>query len=356
MRRFLLGSTVLAGMMVPQPLNPKANSLILASSAAVANEASGVKEIKLLVSLLWDGSSVEAVNLESLRTFRSTFSNIPFTHFVSPAYFTELNPGAEQNLAAIRGLNRPGDHVGINIAPWKSIVSKSGVLFRNGPTFWGNVISVKSCAEDCGNDIPLNVYQPEEVSKILKESLRVLSANGFPTMHGMHVGGWMATREILAIAEKSGITYDFSMVTPSIIYEQLRSYPIFAWVKNLWPKGDILSQPGVVSNELSGMVEIPQSLGTLDYVSHKQMLGFLDGILASNSKMPMAYHVVMHAETAHINLAKLELILQGLFKQAAEGKFRLTMMTLPDMEWNVQGTVPTTNGIPGEPNDRPAVH
>lgn len=340
MRRFLLGSAALAGMMIPQPLNNSVDLLRLNSSSAEANEAPGGKEIKLLVSLLWDGTSVDPVNLESLKTFRTSFSNIPFTHFISPAFFTDKNPETSHNLEAIRSLNRPGDNIGISIAPWKSIVTKSGVIFRSGPTFWGNVPSEINCADDCGNDIPLNIYQPEEVEKIVRESLRVLSANGFPYIRGMHVRGWMATPEILTIASKAGIAYDFSMVTPSIIYHQLRNYPIFAWVKNLWPKGDILSQPGVVSNELSGVVEIPQALGALDYVSHQQMLGFLDSILAVKSKIPMTYHVVLHAETAHINLDKLELVLQGLFKQAAEGKFHLTMMAIPDMEWHVPAAPP----------------
>lgn len=345
---------ILAGILTPQPVAHEGGILPGLASSANAQVETGQPEIRLLLSLVWDGSTVEAVNLDALRSFRTNFANIPVTHFISPAYFVETNPVAETNKREIFGLGRPGDFVGMNVAPWRSITDKAGVIFRTGPTFWGHAVNPATCRSDCGNDVPLNIYTQDEIRKIMSASQSVMTSAGLRDVRGMMIRGWMATPEILATGESLGLDYDFSMVTPSTIYERLRNFPIFSWVKGLWPKSDVLSQPGIVSDELPGMVEVPQALGALDYVSHKQMLQFLDSMLAAPARGPLTYHIVLHAETAHLNLARLELVLQDVFRRASEGKFRLTMMDLPGMNWSVS-TTPTVDNSPHE-RDNPRVH
>lgn len=345
MHRGIISLLLIGGILIPQPLASEGGLIPLSAASANAQEDHVQPEIKLLLSLVWDGTTVEGVGLEALRNFRARFSNIPVTHFISPAYFMPNNPATESNKREIFSLSRPGDFVGVSFAPWRSIVERSGVIFRHGPTFWGNTVSPSMCRIDCGNDVPLNIYSQDEIHKVMATSLSVLKEAGLRDIRGMMVRGWMATPEILATGDSLGVDYDFSMVTPSTIYDKLRPFPIFSWVKGLWPKSDVLSQPGIVSDDLPGMVEVPQALGALDYVSHKQMVQFLDRMLSTPNKGALTYHIVLHAETAHLHLSKLELVLQEVFKRASEGRYRLTMMNLPGMDWNM-ASAPTVDANP----------
>lgn len=351
MHRGLITILAIAGIMTPKPLASKGWLHFSTPSAIAEPEAdNSQQDIRLLISMIWDGSSVTAVDLPTIRGFREKFTTIPVAHFISPAYFSQSNPDAVKNKSALFTLSRPGDFVGVNFAPWRSITNKAGVIFRNSPTFWGNIVTDTLCAADCGHDVPLSIYPLDEAKKIMAASIDTLNTAGITNIRGMMVRGWMATPEILQAGASLGMKYDFSAVTPSIIHENLRTFPIFAWVKNLWPKADILSQPGIVSENLPEMISVPQAFSTLDYVTHKQMIEFLDRMLAIKNSEPRTYHIVMHAETAHQTMGKLELVLQELFKQASEGRFRLTMMDLPGMNWVSANSTPMVDATPASEN------
>lgn len=357
MRRALHLIVIAAGLWLPEPRTPFSRLSLDGDSATAEETPDGPLQIKLLVSMIWDGHSTAKVNTKVINEFRNHFSNIPFTHFVSPAYFADGNANIEQNKKDLLSVYRPHDQVGMNLAPWKSIATKAGVIFRNGPTFWGDSVSEAGCKTDCGQTVPLNIYTPSEIKKLTATSIDTLNAAGVGPIHGMHVSGWMASPDILAIGESQGITYDFSMITSSTIYNELRPFPLFTWVKNLWPQADIMSQPGVIAEDLPGLIEIPQSLGTLDYVTHKQMLSFLDRYISSHPKLPLTYQIVLHAETAHMTIPRLELVIQGMFQRANEKEFQLSMVELPEMAWYSNPTeTPMVEAPKTEDRDHPQVH
>jgi len=120
----------------------------------------------------------------------------------------------------------------------------------------------------------------------------------------------------------------------------LREFPIFSWVNKIWPTADVLSQPGTLPSHSSSLIEFPQSLATLDYVSIEQMEKFLERYVVNSSKSAMTYHIALNADTVHITLPKLEFVLQNIFKQASEGKFQLSMLQIPDMNWSFNRTTP----------------
>jgi hypothetical protein len=328
---------VCVGALTPHPLESSfVTSRLLPIRAEATESVDNSKEIKLLVSLAWDGPVATEHNLEAFKKFRTTFSNIPVVHFVSPSYFTSTH--AEDNKSTIRSMHRPGDQIGIALAPWKSIVTEAGVLFRSSPTFWGNNISGSSCHSDCGGEVPLSIYTSKELKSIFEAALNVMNRHGFSGLKGMQIRGWMATPEIMNVSEQFGIKYDFSMVTPSLLSERLREFPIFAWVKKQWPASDILSQPGIIPSLSQKVIEVPQSLASLDYVSVEQMSNFLDRFVSSETKS-LTYHIALNADTVHLTLPKLELVLQNVFKQASEGKYQLSMHQIPEMTWNLNSNM-----------------
>jgi len=322
MRWILFLIFVSIGAMTPHPLESSFFASHLSAIRAEANESvTSTKEIKLLVSLTWNGPNADRTKLNSFKNFRTRFSNVPITHFISPSYFTSEKSNLNQTM--IRSIYLPGDQIGLAIAPWKSIVKNSGVLFRSSPTFWGESIAQTNCDLDCGGEVPFSVYTDSEVKSIFKTALNIMEKQGFSSLKGMQVAGWMATPEILSAAEDFGIKYDFSMTTPSLLAENLRSFPIYSWVDNLWGKADILNQPSTLWGR--NLTLVPQSLASLDYVTVTQMASFLDRFVHSNTKTPLTYHIALNAESLHITLPKLELVLQNVFKQASEGRFHLSM-------------------------------
>ncbi len=329
---------VCIGAMTPHPLESFMATRFSPIRAEATESASSGKEIRLLISLAWDGPNVNEFNLNSFKNFRSKYATIPVSHFVSPSYFT--SPKAAYNKSIIQSIHRPGDHIGLSVAPWKSVVTEAGVLFRSSPTFWGESIGQKSCGNDCGGEVPLSIYTPKEVQSIFNTSVKVMDQQGFKNLKGMQVTGWLATPEIMTAAEDVGIKYDFSMVTPSLLSEHLREFPIFGWVNKLWPNADILSQPGTLPSHSSVLTEIPQSLASLDYVTVEQMAKFLDRFVANGSKTPLTYHIALNADSVHMTVPKLELVLQNVFKQASEGKFQLSMHHIPEMAWSLDNSIP----------------
>jgi hypothetical protein len=337
MRWMLFLIFVCIGAMTPHPLeSPFTASLFVPIRAEATESQLRTKEIQLLVSVAWDGPNVNEYNLQSFKSFRDKFSNIPVSHFVSPSYFTSTQTA--YNKSVIQSLYRLGDQIGLAVAPWKSVVTGAGVAFRSTPTFWGPTLTQTACSSDCGGEVPLNVYTPQEVRSILSNSIKVMDQQGFKDLKGMQITGWMATPEIIAAANDIGIEYDFSMVTPSLLSEQLREFPIFSWVNKLWPNADVLSQPGILPSHSQRVTEVPQSMASLDYVTVEQMSLFLERFVASESKNPLTYHIALNADSIHMTLPKLELVLQNVFKQASEGKFQLSMHKIPEMAWSQQAT------------------
>ena len=330
---------VCIGAMTPHPLESSFMAARFAPIRAEATESvAGTKEIKLLISLAWDGPNVNEYNLNAFKSFRNKFSNIPVSHFVSPSYFT--SPQAAYNKGVIESLYRTGDQIGLSVAPWKSVVAGAGVPFRSSPTFWAETLGQTACNADCGGEVPMSAYTAKEVRSIFSTAMRVMDQHGFKGLKGMQVTGWLATPEIMAAAEEVGIKYDFSMVTPSLLADQLREFPIFSMVNKLWPNADVLSQPGTLPSHSQAVTEVPQSLASLDYVTVEQMAQFLDRFVASGSKSPLTYHIALNADSIHMTLPKLELVLQNVFKQASEGKFQLSMHQIPEMTWSQPSNIP----------------
>jgi hypothetical protein len=330
---------VFIGVLTPHPMESSFISSRFAPLSAEATESvASTKEIKLLVSLSWDGPNVNEYNLNAFKSFRDKFSNIPVSHFVSPSYFLSVN--AAHNKSIIKSLYRSGDQIGLSVAPWKSVVATAGVQFRSAPTFWGAPINQAACENDCGGEVPLSAYTQAEMRSILTNSIKVMDQQGFKNLKGMQVTGWMATPEVLAAANEVGIIYDFSMVTPILLSDQLKDFPIFGWVSKLWPNADILSQPGTIPSHSQTVTEIPQSMASLDYVTVEQMAQFLDVFVANESKTPLTYHIALNADSIHMTLPKLELVLQNIFKQASEGKFQLSMHQVPALAWRDSSDIP----------------
>lgn len=292
---------------------------------------------KIVLSLQWEGRDLLDHNLIAIAELRAQFPDIPMIHFISPAYFLRSPSEALSARQKIRSVMRSQDQIGLALGGWKSLVGAAGAIFRNGPTFWGYALRPNDCAWDCGQDIPVHIYPEEELDKIMTQAVKTLEEHGFGRPRGLAVTGWMASPTVLEAATRVGISHDFSAVPNEPLKPLIGSYPLQAWVQGLWPKSTPTFRSFKIPTQTSSILEIPQSLPPIDYVTVAAALKVLTDFNApvkdpqDASQGERVFQIVFHQETAQTmapRLFKLLTTLEGL-KQQDQSK--LSALHIPEM-------------------------
>lgn len=301
------------------------------------------RTIRLALALNWEGRDLAPYNLEALRAFREQFRDLNILHLVSPNYFAKAQQGtADTDTAsrvaqdAIRNVMRPHDQVAVLLSGWKSVASRAGVIFRGGPTFWGQPLSPLECKKDCGLDVPVNIYPEADLDRLIKTSLDSLAANGFGRPKGIAAAGWVASPEVLAAAARAGVRYDFSAVAPELLAKRAGHYPLFGWVKTLWPQVTPHTQPYQISTPGGEVTEFPQATAAIDYLESKDLLAlfaeYVDRAERGDHPEELTFPVVFYQETAKWTLPKLTKTLQAMFAYAQSHQVGLKPLVLPGLE------------------------
>lgn len=203
-------------------------------------------EIFVTVGLIWEGAHLRKANLDAVEAFREKFPRIPFIQYLNPAYLTRNGIGdsdLKKHAESIRSTILPHDIIGLHVHPWKSLVSKAGVPFRFGPTFWGYEPGELRCLQDCGHEVPLSAYKPYEIRMILKESLRTLKKWNFNPPEVFMAGAGMASPQVLSEVKNLGFDFDFSPLSLKQMRGELSDFPLENWISHLWSSEQ---QPGPV--------------------------------------------------------------------------------------------------------------
>ena len=335
------------------PLLLVAASLVLGTGVAFGDSP---KALKLALVLQWEGRDLKEGNLEAIRAFRSVFTDVNFVHLVSPAYFLRSSADAALAQTKIRSLMKPKDQIGVALAGWKSLATKAGVIFRSGPTFWGNTMDQTECAVDCGLDVPVNLYPGEDLDALLASALDTLELNGFGRPRGMTTEGWVAAPEVLEAASRAGLRYDFSAVSPEMVAPRVQRFPLFHWVKTLWPQVTPHTQPFVITTAKSSLREIPQSLAALDYSTATEVLQVFKEyteILKKNPAVELTFPLVIYQETANVTLPVLAKVLQGIFAHAQNNDLAIEPLELPGLELPGSLVAEGARPLPDEGGVRP---
>lgn len=222
------------------------------------------------MAFLWDGSDIEPHALRAVRSFRKDYPEIKVKHFVNPVYF--IRAESTDFVSQLKSMIMEGDTVAIHIAPWKSLVEKSNVSFRNGPTFWGDALSIQHCVNDCGLDVSVNVYSVEDIRKILLTSISVFQEAGFSKPNGMVIGGWQSTDLLQKLAWEQGIREDYSAIAPDSLGGYFDHFPIGKWIKRQWTEISAFAQPVLKDVGYGVMMQVPINGGSPEYLTSDQIL------------------------------------------------------------------------------------
>jgi hypothetical protein len=314
---------------------------LLAAGIARADDPS----LTVTIGVLWEGEPLSAANREAIAAFRNRFEAVKVVHFISPVYFTRNHKDVRSRETAIqqmRELVGRSDLAGVYLNGWKSVTEAANVSFKNGPTFWGNRLTVKSCIDDCGREVLMNAYPATDLRKIIKKSRQLFARNSFGDGRLMKVAGHAASPELLAAAAAEGITHDFSAIAPDHYAGRLFRFPLMANIKELWAGVGVTMRPFTLNTGNDRITQMTANGLALEVASQEDILASLDRI-AGTTAAPLTesgrhLFVSVPMETMAVTAPKLELAVQEIFRRSSEQKFAVKWFA--DATSDVSGNKP----------------
>lgn len=257
--------------------------------------------VQVMISVDWEGRDLTPQNLRAMRELRQAMPSMRIVQFLNAAYFTKPGANASAVTADIRSVLLPQDELGLHVHAWKSLVQGAGVPFRLTPTFTGGTSGASfDCSYDCGGDVPLSEYTERQIERIVGFSIETLSSHGFGRARSFRAGGWMATASVREALVVSGIVWDASAVPPPLLANELRGYPVFDWLSELWQGIDSSSQPYVVHTAAGPLSEVPNNGALADYTTEDEMVALYQDAKSRflTTKTTQVVSIGFHQETA----------------------------------------------------------
>lgn len=251
-----------------------------------------------MLSVDWEGDTLRESNLQAMRRFNRRYPDFPVIHFLNAAYYTKNWELSELEITAkIKSVIKPIDEIGIHIHPWENFVRASGVEFREGPSFWGDALSIGRNGE-LGDDVPLNIYSKEEISAQIAYSKKVLKAQGFKTPTSFRGGGWMSGPKVWEALRQERILIDSSAVPTSLVENLYPDTLLAQKNRELWQ--GVTPQLGPYRMDQK-MLQFPNNVGLADYVNEhqffQQYLDLYQDALAKGQR-EIYLHFGWHQESA----------------------------------------------------------
>lgn len=272
--------------------------------------------VRLVVSVDWEGRDLTEANLRALEALRKALPQVPLTHFLNAAYFTKANADGELIAKRIRRVLRRGDEQGLHLHGWKSLVERSGVGYRDRPTFWGGAALPAQDGRDTGHDVEIGAYTANELQAIVSTSKRLLERWGFSPKRAFRAGGWLATPKVLSAVRSQGFLID-SSATDAGWHDELAGRPLRARIRSVWPGVHRTSQPFSISTPAGEVLEMPDTGALADYVTAAEMTAHVRRALSRFRRISTRdrfVHIGLHLETAARYAPRVIKAIQDLLK------------------------------------------
>jgi|GEM_PF-3339755 len=287
--------------------------------------------VTVQVTVYWEGRELKEPNVDALMLLRKNFPAIPLTHLVNPAYFLDEAKDTD-NLQSLQRVVQTDDEVGLYLAPIEALVRHAGIILKLQPSFWGYIDEGEVCENDCGLDVPLTVYNREEVLSLFFSAQTVMQKAGFIGMKSFAVRGWMEAPFVTQLASAFGYQVDLSPIDPNLIVPKLREFPISSWVAHRW--GELINaDPEALQrfSQVDPLVrKLPQMGGVLELTDQREILARFDRSLKDRREHPLfnqAFTLGISAETAFQSWPKLRMILQRMQERAKAQNFAVKFVT-----------------------------
>jgi hypothetical protein len=297
--------------------------------------ASDTQLINLIISVDWEGFSLEDHNLEAFKKFRDSYPQIKIVHFLNAAYFLQPDAAADVIRTKMNSVIREGDELGLHIHAFETLLKAAGVAYRESETFWGRKTSDPIFGVR-GHDVPLTLFSEEEIRKLIRMSVQILEKNGFRKLNSFRAGGWAASPEVLSALIKEGILVDSSAVPPEIIKNVTGGdLPLYNNIVNkLWKDTNIQSDTAYEINTSVGkIVEIPNNFALADYFSGIAVFRTFKNLLEKldfTSGRPVNFHYGFHQETAAQYIGEVRYALDHIFNYIQAYRIEMNSITFQE--------------------------
>jgi hypothetical protein len=276
-------------------------------------------EVRVLLTMDWEGMHITEENLKALREFRQRNPSVRMVHFIDPSYFLRPGVDAEAVRKQMNSVILPGDEVGLHTHGWEALVKSAGVRYKNGPTYEGQKAAVVQFG-DRGHSVPISKYSEAELRKIVRRGLEILKEQGFTNVKSFRAGGWLGSPNVLAALVAEGIHIDSSGLPADLDYDHrlpaLKNLQILRGLAaEAQPNTKVTTQPYQIQTPHGVMEEHPNTAGMADYVSKEGMVSmFLRNFKEMlRTRAPgMYFNMGLHQETAAAHLGKIEAALREI--------------------------------------------
>lgn len=185
--------------------------------------------VELMPVAVWQGKPTRPWSVGILRDIRAKFPNVKLAHAVSPAPMVragEQDLGFRQRFSKII---QPGDDILLHVAPWKSVVERARLEFRNQPTVFGAPVNLDDCSFDCGLDLSVRAFSDGELKSLISFSKDTLRLHGFGEPKAVFFDeGLIGKSSRLASLGRKGIE-DWSGIEISQLRRNLARFPVYTW-------------------------------------------------------------------------------------------------------------------------------
>lgn len=291
-------------------------------------------EVKLVLSVDWEGFSLDESNLQAFNQFRNDYPQIKLIHFLSAAYFTKPGVDPIEVAAKIRSVMRAGDEFGLHIHAFESLLAAAGVKFRDHETYWGAKAS-RPLGGERGHDVPLSLFTMDEMRKLIRTSLSILGKNGFDGIQSFRAGGWIATPEVLEALAREGVRVDSSAVSADVVgLVAGPEQPLYRINKQLWPEQTHLKYaPYEIQTHAGAIMEFPNNIALADYIDGARAFRLFESLVQNYyGKTPVVFfHYGFHQETAHAYLTHVRQLLHKVQQFTQKYRVQVSSVTFSDV-------------------------
>jgi hypothetical protein len=307
--------------------------IVIFAQLAVVATAFAQGKVRIVVSVDWEGQSLQPENLAAMQDFRRDYADIPLQHFLNAAYYTRTRSDAAQITNLIKSVLRKGDEHGLHIHAWRSLVESSGVEFRVTPSFVFDGYSTADCPDDCGHDVALTGYTTAELRKIIAHSVEILVREKFNRPKSFRAGGWQADDKVLEALAAEGFTLDSSAVDAEFLKAEWSKYNLYGFVAKLWADITPTSQPFDYKTS-SGLKirELPNNGCLADYMTGAEMLKVFQSnarLLKKNHRKNVYLSIGFHQETAAEYLPRVRRAIKLIRNNAKQKHIPIEFVVAP---------------------------
>ena len=271
------------------------------------------KEINVMVTVDWEGSSLDAENLEAIIEFRQKYPFIPMLQFLNPVYPLKFNDA----LSKINSTFLAEDRFGLHVHAWKTLTDKCQVAFKHAPAFDP---TIEHCEiGDCGYSVSLEyAYDEPALTKLIACSSDMLVSQGYPKPSAFRAGGWQMGPKLISALQKNGINFDSSVTPAKLLSERWGAESeMVKLVGQLHPNASVLDAPYSLA---TGLMEYPNNASLADYTRSEQIVELFNALILNNKTVMV---LGFHQETAVDYLHRLDEAIPEMEKIAKENKVKL---------------------------------